>query len=124
MVSSRIEILLRTSLSPINVYLFRRQLACTVLNGEVWVAGGLEGRGNPTSRVEIFNISSQTWRVGPSLNYPRMGLTMEAVDGELIVFGGVGGPPRSMETYKNGAWINIEETLEYYSSASVVIECF
>ena len=95
-----------------------------MLNGEVWVAGGLEGRGNPTSRVEIFNISSQTWRVGRSLNYPRMGLTMEAVDGELIVFGGVGGPPRSMETYKNGAWINIEETLEYYSRASVVIECF
>ncbi len=59
-----------------------------MLNGEVWVAGGLEGRGNPTSRVEIFNISSQTWRVGRSLNYPRMGLTMEAVDGELIVFGG------------------------------------
>ena len=59
-----------------------------MLNGEVWVAGGLEGRGNPTSRVEIFNISSQTWRVGRSLNYPRMGLTMEAVDSELIVFGG------------------------------------
>ena len=100
------------------------QLACTMLNGEVWVAGGRVGRGNPTGVVEIFNLSTQTWRVGPSLNWGRMGLTMEAVDGELIVFGGIGAPPGSMETYKNGAWINIEETLEYGGPASVVIECF
>ena len=108
--------------------MFRRELACTIYQDEVWVAGG-DNAGGFLDKVEILSLTTETWRTGPSMVKPRYGLTMEAVENSLVVFGGWGGGgyggggESTMEKLVGGEWI--EEPLRYVHAkhASVVLPC-
>ena len=102
--------------------MFRYGLACTIYQDEVWVAGGYNG--DYLDKVEILSLTTETWRTGPSMVKPRYGLTMEAVENTVAVFGGWGGGGDStMEKLVGGEWI--EEPLQYVHNdhASVVLPC-
>ncbi len=71
----------------------RNHLAAVVLDGEIYAIGGREE--NPLSArivdfdlVEIYNPETNTWRRGPSLNFPRAGFAAAAIDGKIYVAGG------------------------------------
>lgn len=71
----------------------RNHLAAVVLNGEIYAIGGREE--NPLSAlivdfdlVEIYNPETNTWRRGPSLNFPRAGFAAAAIAGNIYVAGG------------------------------------
>ena len=103
--------------------MFRYGLACTIYQDEVWVAGGYNA-GDYLDKVEILSLTTETWRTGPSMVKPRYGLTMEAVENTVAVFGGHGGGGEStMEKLVGGEWI--EEPLQYVHvyHASVVLPC-
>jgi N-acetylneuraminic acid mutarotase len=55
--------------------------------GELWMIGGRSNIGE-TARVSIFDPASETWREGPSLQFPRGGFAAAASDSVLIVAGG------------------------------------
>ena len=102
--------------------MFRYGLACTIYQDEVWVAGGFNG--GYLDKVEILSLTTETWRTGPSMVKPRYGLTMEAVENTVAVFGGWGGGGDStMEKLVGGEWI--EEPMQYGHAkhASVVLPC-
>ena len=102
--------------------MFRNGLACTIYQDEVWVAGGYNA--GSLDKVEILSLTTETWRTGPSMVKPRYGLTMEAVENTVAVFGGFGGGGDStMEKLVGGEWV--EEPLQYGHArhASVVLPC-
>ena len=97
----------------VNIWLFRYGLACSMFKGEIWTAGG--GNGKYLDVVEVLTQSTNTWRDGPKLTKGRHYPTMEVLDNNLVVFGGGGGgdvgSEHSLEMLKGGAWR--EEPLQY-----------
>ena len=122
-----------------NICFFRTGLGCSMFKGEIWTAGGFNGRvynafkgnnGNAGSLdfVEVLSLFTNTWRSGPKLTRGRNYLTMEVLDNNLVVFGGndeLGGSgvADSMEILEGEEWR--EEPLQYrhYRHASVSIPC-
>jgi hypothetical protein len=83
--------------------------ACALFGGDIWVAGGWSTY-DYTDSVVIYNLDSQTWRAGPSMNKVRAYATMEVVNGVLMVFGDqtYGRNAATRKTYEklvNGEWI-------------------
>ena len=102
--------------------MFREAHACTMFQGEVWVAGGYNA-GDYLGDVEILSLTTETWRTGPSMVKPRHRFTMEEVERSLVVFGGYGGGDSTMEKLVGGEWI--EEFMQYQHAvhASVLLPC-
>ena len=93
-----------------------------MFNDKVYVAGGL-GPG-PLKSVEVYDIQNKTWSFAEDMNHARAGLTMEVVDGQLIVFGGLGGGETTMEIYSKGSGWRVE-TLQFphVNHASATVPC-
>ena len=62
----------------------RNNHGCVLRNNVVWGAGGY------SDSVEIFSLSSKSWRVGPSLPFSAIGGELVDYDGRLIFLGGYG----------------------------------
>ena len=45
----------------------RRALAVAAYDGKIYVIGGMQSEGGPTTRVDVFDPETQKWSVGPSL---------------------------------------------------------
>ena len=102
-----------------NICLFRSGLGCSMFKGEIWTAAGAND--GFLDVVEVFNSFTSTWRSGPKLTKGRVYLTMEVLDNNLVVFGGVGSE-YSLEMLKEEGWR--EEPLQYgHDGASVSIPC-
>ena len=66
----------------------RRALSIAAHQGKLYVIGGMQRRGGPTTRVDVFDPKTKTWSKGPSLNGQGMdgfGSSSFAVGGELFV---------------------------------------
>ena len=48
----------------------RRALSLGHLNGKLYVIGGMQQEGGPTTRVDVFDPASEKWSHGPSLTDP------------------------------------------------------
>ena len=74
------------------VFLFagRFQAAVIAFEGRVWAVGGCESW-SPLNSVEIYDPSTDTWCMGPSLTGPRRGCGIAVRKGQLIVVGGTDG---------------------------------
>ena len=92
-----------------------------MFNGEIWTAGG--DNFGYQDVVEVLTPGfTNTWRSGPKLTKRRVYLTMEVLDNNLVVFGGLGGED-SLEKLEGEDWR--EEPLQYRHEyhASVSIPC-
>jgi influenza virus NS1A-binding protein len=54
------------------------------------VIGGSDGQSSLSS-VEIYDMSTQTWSVGPSLNTPRANVGVAVLNGRPFAIGGYNG---------------------------------
>ena len=71
----------------------RRELAAVNLNGRIYAIGGLaDPDGLPTSRVDIYDPSNDTWSSGTPLPAPRAAMAAEAINGKIYLAGGNDGP--------------------------------
>ena len=88
----------------------RSALGSAVLNGSLYVIGGINGNydTNPAGtgggfKVDIYNFSNASWSVGPPLLHPRWLPGVVATDGRIFVMGGgvpnSAGPLTSTEIY-------------------------
>jgi N-acetylneuraminic acid mutarotase len=67
----------------------RQELATAVLNGKIYAIGGLEGQGNPSPVVDVYNPNTNTWAPGPPLPYGNDHHAAAVAAGKLYVFGGL-----------------------------------
>ena len=56
-------------------------------DNELWVIGGMNDSG-ALSSVEVFDLGSLTWSVGPSLSIPKIGPTAWVSGGRIYIGGG------------------------------------
>ncbi len=65
----------------------RRGAAAVVVGQEIWLIGGISAR-TSSAAVDIYDVSTSTWREGPALPEPRAGHAAAVLDGRIHVFGG------------------------------------
>lgn len=72
----------------------RRDAGITLVNGEIWVTGGIVNR-RAVSRVDIYNIDAREWRRGPDLPEARAGHALVFDGARILALGGRGDDLRS-----------------------------
>ena len=78
----------------------RAALALVVHNGNILAIGGRLTNGAPTSRVDILNLETNTWRRGPPLPEARASLGAAVFGNQVHVVGGEQvSPPRTFDTH-------------------------
>ncbi|WP_341936704.1 Kelch repeat-containing protein [Marinimicrobium sp. C2-29] len=59
-----------------------------VIDGRIYVAGGMSGNGASVASLMIYDIASNSWSFGPSMAQERDNPGTVVIDGELYVLGG------------------------------------
>ncbi|WP_371394829.1 Kelch repeat-containing protein [Glycocaulis abyssi] len=72
----------------------RRDAGITLVEGEIWVTGGIVNR-RAVARVDIYNIDRREWRRGPDLPAARAGHALVFDGARLLALGGRGDDLRS-----------------------------
>lgn len=72
----------------------RRDAGITLVNGEIWVTGGIVER-QAVRRVDIYSIDAREWRRGPDLPQARAGHSVAYDGSRVLVLGGRGEDLRS-----------------------------
>lgn len=67
----------------------RQEVAAALLDGKVYVAGGLTASG-ATARVDIYDVAGDAWSDGPPLPVPLHHAMAAAFEGSIWVIGGFG----------------------------------
>ena len=65
----------------------RQQVGAAVVDGTIWIAGGLAGE-EVSRKVEGYDAAINTWKAGPELPVPLHHVSAVAYKGELVVIGG------------------------------------
>ncbi len=92
----------------------RQEVASAVLDGRIWVVGGLTAA-DATGKVETYDPSSDRWAPGPDLPIALHHHALAVFRGELVVVGGfLGGgsnlysrPSDRVLALRNGAWVDL-----------------
>ncbi|MFZ0832813.1 MAG: kelch repeat-containing protein [Mycobacterium sp.] len=88
----------------------RLMTAWAVLEGKIWVTGGLRD-GAPLTTVENFDPQTGAWQPGPSLPIPLHHGTAAAYRGELVVIGGatdnIAQASDKVFALRNGNWVEL-----------------
>ena len=71
----------------------RTTLDCVLINGKIYVIGGLQIIGgvidyNGLKTLEVYDLSTETWSTLPDMPTKRWGLSAVAFDGKIFVVGG------------------------------------
>lgn len=77
------------------------EVAGAAFDGELWVAGGLDGSGVPTNRVFAYDPATDRWREGPALPNPIHHSALVATPDGLVLLGGY---PAALEGSSDGVW--------------------
>ena len=82
------------------------------------MAGGITPNGGDS--VEALNLKTLEWRRLPPLQLSRDFVSMEVVNGDLMVFGGYG-TEYSAEVFDGEEWrrVNLEDGHLYHSSVTM-----
>jgi N-acetylneuraminic acid mutarotase len=65
-----------------------QQVNATVLNGRIWVAGGLTPSHEPTASTQFYDPAINSWGLGPSLPEPVHHAMLVTYRNQLVVIGG------------------------------------
>ncbi len=69
----------------------RQEVVHAILNGKIYVPGGLAFGGVGSSLVEVYNIATNTWSTAAPMPEPLHHMGFAAVNGRLYVLGGYRG---------------------------------
>ena len=109
----------------------RQQVATAVLNGRIWVVGGLGGQEKAfaTNLVESYDPAIQAWSTAPPLPRPLHHATAVAYRGELIVIGGweprgtnlTGFTSGEVQALRDGKWVRLAPLLHPRAAAAAAV---
>jgi N-acetylneuraminic acid mutarotase/pimeloyl-ACP methyl ester carboxylesterase len=77
----------------------RRVMASSVLDGNIYLAGGLGQNGETLNNLEVYNPVSDIWEIKQPMSVARWGLASGVIDGKYyVVMGGSPVPSGAVET--------------------------
>jgi serine/threonine-protein kinase PknK len=86
----------------------RLQMAWTVLNGKIWIIGGLHA-GTALQTVETYDPQTGAWQPEPSLPIPLQHATAATYRGEVVVIGGasdnIAQASNKVFALRGGSWV-------------------
>jgi non-specific serine/threonine protein kinase len=79
-----------------------QQLHAAVLDGKIWLAGGLTGSSQAaaaraTDKTEYYDLASHSWHAGPGLPFPVHHAMLVAYQGKIWLIGGFRTSPTNLE---------------------------
>jgi N-acetylneuraminic acid mutarotase/tRNA A-37 threonylcarbamoyl transferase component Bud32 len=78
--------------SAVDIMPFLHRGGCGgVINGNFYVAGGLDEKGTPLDRLSVFDGKATTWSGGPPMSTTREGAAASVLNDKLYVIGGTTG---------------------------------
>jgi N-acetylneuraminic acid mutarotase len=79
----------------------RAAMASAVERGQVFVTGGIDATGEPTARVEAYDVAKDSWSPRAAMREPRSGHAAAAIGGKIFVLGGITaeGPSATVDVY-------------------------
>lgn len=69
----------------------RSGAGAVVVDGEIWVIGGAGVAGEPVAAVEIYNPTTEQWRIHSPLKQARAFPAVGLLNGQIVVAGGMDG---------------------------------
>jgi N-acetylneuraminic acid mutarotase len=96
----------------------RRAFGCALLDGKVWLVGGLTDEFERVEVCDVFDLEARTWSQAPAPRHARIGADLVALDGRLYLVGGSsegpargGSADRSIEVFDpaQNAWSLLTE---------------
>lgn len=98
----------------------RLMMASTVLDDEIWLAGGMLGHAETLNTVESYDPRTGSWRTHPPLPVPLHHAAAATYRGEVIVIGGatetVAEASNKVFALRDGAWAELPD-LEFARAA-------
>lgn len=92
----------------------RLMMAGTVLNGKIWIAGGIRD-GETLATVQTFDPATGAWQSQPDLPVPLHHATAAAYRGEIVVIGGttdnIADASNRVFVFRSGAWAELPPLL-------------
>ena len=110
----------RTNTTSSNSAPFRADHDCALYGEDIIIAGGITPNGGES--VEALNLKTLEWRSLPSLQLARDFVSMELVNGTLMVFGGYG-TEYSAEIFDGEEWRIKPLSEGHLYHASVTMPC-
>jgi len=106
----------------------RQEVAGAVVDGRIWVVGGLTASGT-SSTVETYDPASDRWVAGPELPIALHHLAVAVFRGELVVVGGfqAGGanlysrPSDRVLALRGGAWVDLPRLRQPRGAAGAAV---
>ena len=95
-------------LSPMSIP--RRGAGAAVLNGLLYVAGGMNGV--HLANVECYNPDTDTWSIVANMNHPRYCLALISHEGALYAIGGYGVNTSEVYHSDTDTWTVIDNGLD------------
>ncbi len=95
----------------------RSEIAAAVLDGRIYVAGGLDTEGNPLAAFEVYDPEDDKWEVAPSMPVALHHLGVAAQEGRVYVSGGYRGT--RFRPNVRGAWVYDPETERWSEIAAM-----
>ncbi len=88
----------------------RLMMAWTVLDGKIWIAGGMR-HGTTLSTVESYDPQTGAWQAQPSLPIPLHHATAATYRGEVVVIGGasdnLADASNKVFALRGGSWVEL-----------------
>ena len=86
----------------------RLMMASTVLDGEIWIVGGMLGHAQTLNTVESYNPQTGQWQTRPSLPIGLHHATAATYRGEVVVVGGaresIADASNKAFVFRGGSW--------------------
>ena len=75
----------------------RSYLSASVVNGKIYVIGGLSNQSIALPNVEMYDPETDTWERKADMPTARMNLSTVVVDGKIYAIGGLAGTGRDSQ---------------------------
>ena len=102
----------------------RLMMAWTVLNDEIWIAGGMS-HGEALQTVESYNPQTGAWENHPPLPIPLHHATATTYDGEMVVIGGasdnLADASNKVFAFRGGNWTELPPLQHARAAAAAAV---
>jgi non-specific serine/threonine protein kinase len=100
-----------------------QQLHAAVLDGKVWLAGGLTGSSEgaaakATDKTEYYDLASHSWHTGPPLPFPVHHAMLVAYQGKIWLIGGFLTSPTNLEAAASNKVLYLDPAKNHWVTAA------
>jgi N-acetylneuraminic acid mutarotase len=103
----------------------RLMMASTVLDGKIWLAGGMLGHDETLQTVESYDPATGIWQPQPPLPIPLHHATAATYRGEMVVIGGatetLAEASNKVFAFREGKWVELPALQHARAAAAAAV---